>query len=79
MFVPGFMVPQFIELKELVHPLSEYTPRFAETFTVPLDDRFCVELMAANVVSVSASAVMTNAITAVDTESFGFFVFLFPL
>ena len=64
-----------MELSEAVQALSEYTPKSADTFIVPLDGTFCVELMAAKVVSVRAIAIMTNAVTAVVTESFIFAVF----
>ena len=74
---PGDMVPHGMELKGVLHPLSEYTAKFADVDTAPLDDTFLVELMAAKVVSVNAIAIMTNAVTAVVTESFIFAVF-FP-
>jgi hypothetical protein len=74
---PAFKDPQFIEVRALLQALSEYTPKFAETFTAPLDGTFWVELMAAKVVSVNAIATVTKAITAAVTEIFIFGV-VFP-
>jgi hypothetical protein len=52
-------------------------PKFAEVITVPPDDMFEDVLMAAKVVSVSAVAIMTNAIMDIVMDSFDFGV-LFP-
>lgn len=78
MFAPAVTVPQFMELMGVVQALFEYTPKFAEVETVPLDDRFCDVLMAANVVNVRARAIMTKATIEVVSESFSFAVF-YPL
>ena len=75
MFVPAVRVPQFMELMGVVQALFEYTPKFADVETGPLDGRFCDVLMAAYVVSVRARAIMTNAIIEVVSESFIFGVF----
>ena len=47
MFVPGVIVPQLMELLGVVHATSEYTPKFADVVTAPVDDTFWVVLMAA--------------------------------
>ena len=64
-----------MELKGVVHSTFEQTPKFADVVTVPFDDTFWVVVSAAQVVSVSAIAITTKAITAVDIESFIFDVF----
>jgi hypothetical protein len=40
MFPPAVKVPQLIELRGVVQALLEYTPKFADVVTVPLDDTF---------------------------------------
>ena len=35
---PGVKVPQFMELRGMVHALSEYTPKFADVDTAPAGD-----------------------------------------
>ena len=76
---PAVKFPQLIEPKEVVQALSEYTPKFADVFTAPLDDTFLDVLMAAKVVSDKANATITNAITDVVMESFSFCVFYSPV
>ena len=44
---PAVKVPQSKEVSGVVHALLEYTPRFAEVVTVPLEDTFWVVVMAA--------------------------------
>ena len=59
---PGAKLPQLMELREVVHPLLEYTPKPADVVTVPLEDRVVDVVMAAIVISDKAIvAVMTNA------------------
>jgi hypothetical protein len=77
-------VPQVMELRGVVHALSEYKPQFADVDTVPLEDTGgdvgTVPLedtggdvvMAAKVVSAKANPIMTNATTAVVIGSFRF-------
>jgi hypothetical protein len=64
-------------LREVVHPLFEYTPKPADVVTVPLVDKVEDALRAAKVVNVKAIPIMTNATIAVVIESFGF-VIMFP-
>jgi histidine ammonia-lyase len=63
-----------MELREVVHWLLEYTPKPADVDTVPVEDIFVDVVMAANVVSVKAIPIITNAITAVAIESLRFAV-----
>jgi hypothetical protein len=37
---PGVGVPQFIELREMEHALSEYIPKFADVATIPVEGKF---------------------------------------
>jgi hypothetical protein len=74
MVPPTVKVPQFMELRGMVHALSEYTPKFADVDTAPVEDTVVDVLRAANVVSVKAIPIMTNATTAVVIESFRFAV-----
>jgi hypothetical protein len=60
----------------VVHALSEYTPKFADVDTVPVEDTVEEVVMAANVVSAKAIPIMTNATTAVVIESFRFAVII---
>jgi hypothetical protein len=76
MFPPAVKVPQLMELKGVVQALLEYTLKFAEVVTWPLDDKLWDVLMAAKVVSVRAIAIMANAITVAVMESFIFGVFI---
>jgi hypothetical protein len=78
MFPPAVKDPQFMELREVVQALFEYTPKFAEVVTCPLDDRLWEVVMAAKVVKVKASAIKTKIITDAVTESFIFGVFCSP-
>ena len=61
---PGTNVPQLIEFRGIVHVLSVYTPRFAETVTVPVVERFLLVLSAAYVVVVRTVAIITNVVIA---------------
>jgi hypothetical protein len=74
MVPPGVKVPQFTELREVVHALSEYTPKFADVDTVPTEDTDVDVEMAEKVVSAKANPIMTNATTAIVIESFRFAV-----
>jgi hypothetical protein len=76
---PGVKVPQLMELREVVHPLLEYTPKFADVETAPVEDKVEDVEMAAKVVSVRAIPIITNATTAVVIESFRFAVIISPL
>ena len=72
---PAVKFPQSIELRGVVHPLSEYTPQFADVDTAPLESTLgdfvttpvestCVWLVrAAKVVTDKASPIITNATT----------------
>ena len=62
--LPGVIVPQSMDDLLFVHALSEYTLRFGDTVIAPVEDRFWLAMMAPNVVTVRAIAVITNAITA---------------
>ena len=77
--LPAVKVPQFIELKDCVQPLSEYTPKFADVDTVPLEVKFKFVLRAAKVVNVKATPIITNAATAIDIDSLRFTVFIPPV
>jgi len=74
---PGAKVPQFMELRGVVHELLVYTPKPADVVTVPLVDKVEDVLRAAKVVNVKAIPIMTNATIAVVIESFGF-AMIFP-
>jgi hypothetical protein len=63
-----------MELREVVHPLLEYTPKFADVVTVPVEDKVEDVLRAAKVVSVKAIPIITNAATAVVIENLRFAV-----
>ena len=71
---PAVKVPQFMELRGCVHPLSEYTPKFADEDTVPVEYKGEDVLRAAKVVSVKATPIITNAAIAVVIESLRFAV-----
>lgn len=73
---PAVKLPQFMELRGWVHPLSEYTPKFADVDIVPVEAKVMDVLMAEKVVIDKASPIMTNAITAVIIESFSFAVII---
>ena len=60
---PGLRAPTFRSVTVWVHSLSEYTPRLI-AFIVPFSGTVWFVLRTAAVVSVRASAVATNAITA---------------
>jgi hypothetical protein len=79
MFPPGVKFPQFMELRGVVHALLEYTPKFADVETAPVEDKVEDVEMAAKVVSVRAIPIITNATTAVVIESFRFAVIISPL
>ncbi len=61
---PGVRLPQLIVDKEVVHALSLYTPKPAETETAPELDMFLVELRAAYVVALNRMATTTKAVVA---------------
>ena len=67
-----------MELKDVVQPLSEYTPKFADADTVPLEGKFKFALRAAKVVTVKATPIRTKATTAIDIESLRFTIFCCP-
>jgi hypothetical protein len=71
-------VPQFMELRVVVHALLEYTPKFADVDTVPLEAKVEDVLSAAKVVRVKAIPIITNAATAVVIESLRFAVIIPP-
>jgi len=76
MVPPGVKVPQLTEPREVVHALSEYTPKFADVDTVPLEAKVVDVVTAEKVVIEKASPIMTNAIIAVIIESFSFAVII---
>jgi hypothetical protein len=65
-----------MELRGVVHALLEYTPKFADADTVPLEDKVADVVMAEKVVIDKASPIMINATTAVIIESFSFAVII---
>ncbi len=73
---PGVKVPQGMELREVVHPLLEYTPKFADVVTVPVEGKVVDVLRDAKVVSVKAIPIIANATTAVVIESLRFTVII---
>ena len=73
---PGVNVPQFMELRGVVHALLEYTPKFADVVTVPVEDTVVDVVMAAKVISDKTIPIMTNVTTAVVIESFRFAIFI---
>ena len=73
---PAVMVPQFMEVRSVVHELSEYKPIFADVDTAPLEDTGGDVVMAAKVVSDKANPIITNATTAVVIGSFRFAVII---
>jgi len=73
---PAVKVPQFMELREVVHALLEYTAKPADVVTVPVAGTVVDVVMAANVVSAKAIPIMTNVTTAVVIESFRFAIFI---
>ena len=75
MFPPTGKVPQFMELRGVVQLLLEYTPKFAEVVTWPSDCTLCDVLIAANVVSVKATAITTKITIDAVIESLIFGVF----
>jgi hypothetical protein len=75
MFPPAVKFPQFIVLRGVVQALFEYTSKFADVDTCPLDDRLWDVVMAAKVVTVRAIAIKTKTITDAVIESFIFGVF----
>jgi hypothetical protein len=72
MFPPAVKVPQSMELREVVQALFEYTPKFADVDTCPVDERLWDVVMAAKVVSVRVIASKTKIITDAVIESFIF-------
>jgi len=73
---PAVKVPQFMELRGVVHALLEYTPKFADADTVPLEDKVADVVMAEKVVIDKDIPIMTNATAAVIIESFSFAVII---
>jgi hypothetical protein len=63
-----------MELREVVHALLEYTPKFAEVDIVPLEDKVADVVMAEKVAIDKAIPIMINPKTAVIIESFSFAV-----
>jgi hypothetical protein len=61
-----------MELRGVVQPLSEYTPKFADVVTWPFVCTLCDVLIAANVVSVKDTAMATRIAADVVIESFIF-------
>ena len=80
---PGVKVPQFIELREVVHALLEYTAKPADVVTVPVEDIVVDVVMAAKVISAKAIPIMTNAVIATHKNLVfhlkPFFISLSPL
>ncbi len=59
---PRAKLPQLMVLREVVHPLLEYTAKPADAVTVPVEDRVVDVVMAAIEISdKNIVAVMTNA------------------
>ena len=50
-----------MELRGVVHALLEYTPKFADVVTVPVEDTVVDVVMAAKVISDKAIPIMINA------------------
>jgi hypothetical protein len=69
---PAVKVPQFIELRGVVHALLEYTPKFADADTVPVEDTVVDVVNVAKVLSDKAIPVIINATTAIVIENFRF-------
>ena len=77
MVVPPIVkVPQFMELREVVHALLEYTPKPADVVTVPVEDNVVDAVIAANVVSAKTIPIMANATTALVIERFRFLIII---
>lgn len=70
--------PQFMEFRGVVQALLEYTLKFAEVVTWPLDDKLWDVVIVPKVVSVKATAITTKIITDAVMESFIFGVFCPP-
>ena len=49
-----------MELRGWVHALSHYTPKFADVYTVPAEDKVVDVVMAAKVISDKAIPIITN-------------------
>jgi hypothetical protein len=64
------MDPQFIEVRLAVQALLEYTPTFGSAVIVPEEDTLWLTVMAAIVVSATASAATVKKIT-VNFEALG--------
>jgi len=65
-----------MEVRGVVQALLEYTPKFAEVVTWPFDCTLWDVLIAANVVSVKATAITTRIIMDAVIDSFVFGVVL---
>lgn len=61
----------------MVHALSEYTPKFADVATVPVESNVEDVVRAAKVVSVKATAIIAKVAIAIIIESLRFSV-VFP-
>jgi hypothetical protein len=72
------MDPQLIEVTAVVQALLEYTPTFGPDVIVPEEDMLCVTVMAAIVVSATASAATVRRIT-VNFEALAIAILFYPL
>ena len=61
-----------MELRGCAHPLSEYTPKFADVVTVPVEDTVVDVVMAAKVISDKTIPIMTNATAIAPHKNPGF-------
>jgi hypothetical protein len=69
---PGVKVPQFMELWGVVHALLEYTAKFADVVTVPVEDTVVDVVNVAKALSDKAIPIIINAATAIIIENFRF-------
>jgi hypothetical protein len=60
---PAVIAPQFMEFRGIVHPLSEYRPKFVVVDTDPVDDKVEDVLRVAKVISVNDTPIRINAAT----------------
>jgi len=61
---PAVIVPQFMEFRGVVHPLSEYRPKFAVEDTEPVDVKVVDVERVAKVSSVKDTPIIINAANA---------------
>jgi len=73
---PTVKVPQFMELKGMVHAALENTPKFAEVDIAPDEAKVVDVVTAEKVVSTEAIPIMTNATAATVIESLRFSVII---